>query len=190
MATGSTLVHRSTGSGATSNTTKPDFDDKDDQEIANNGYDDDGGDSKSARLTLMEEILLLGLKDREVRATHVCVLITQLATLYIYSNASPPIFFYVFIKGYTSFWNDCISSGLRGCMIVELALRGRVELEKQGMRRKGLLSRKLLCKNPTNTGDVLLDEALKHIKETSPPDNVQNWIELLSGRLIKVIVQR
>ena len=67
MATGSTLVHRSTGSGATSNTTKPEFDDKDDQEIANNGYDDDGGDSKSARLTLMEEILLLGLKDREVR---------------------------------------------------------------------------------------------------------------------------
>jgi len=66
-------------------------------------------------------------------------------------------------------------------MIVELALRGRVELEKQGMRRKGLLSRKLLCKNPANTGDVLLDEALKHIKETSPPDNVQNWIELLSG---------
>lgn len=65
---------------------------------------------------------------------------------------------------------------------MELALRGRVELEKQGMRRKGLLSRKLLCKNPANTGDVLLDEALKHIKETSPPDNVQNWIELLSGK--------
>jgi len=67
MATGSTLVHRSTGSGATSNITKPEFDDKDDQEAVNNGYDDDGGDSKSTRLTLMEEILLLGLKDREVR---------------------------------------------------------------------------------------------------------------------------
>lgn len=66
MASGSTLVHRSTGSGATSNPNKPDFDDKEDQEADNNGYDDDGGDSKSARLTLMEEILLLGLKDREV----------------------------------------------------------------------------------------------------------------------------
>ena len=31
------------------------------------GYDDDGGDSKAMRLTLMEEVLLLGLKDREVR---------------------------------------------------------------------------------------------------------------------------
>ena len=67
---------------------------------------------------------------------------------------------------------------------MELALRGRVELEKQGMRRKGLLYRKLLCKNPANTGDVLLDEALKHIKETNPPDNVQNWIELLSGKTV------
>jgi len=43
----------------------------------------------------MEEVLLLGLKDKE---------------------------------GYTSFWNDCISSGLRGCILIELALRGRIEL--------------------------------------------------------------
>ena len=66
-------------------------------------------------------------------------------------------------------------------MLVELALRGRIELEKTGMRRRGLLSRKVICKNPTPTGDILLDEALKHIKETNPPDNVQSWIELLSG---------
>ena len=32
-------------------------------------YDDDGGDSKAMRLTLMEEVLLLGLKDREVSVT-------------------------------------------------------------------------------------------------------------------------
>lgn len=44
-------------------------------------------------------------------------------------------------KGYTSFWNDCISSGLRGCILIELGLRGRVELEKAGMRRRGLCSR-------------------------------------------------
>ena len=66
-------------------------------------------------------------------------------------------------------------------MLVELALRGRIELEKTGMRRRGLLSRKVICKSATPTGDVLLDEALKHIKETNPPDNVQSWIELLSG---------
>lgn len=30
-------------------------------------YEDDMGDSKGPRLTLMEEVLLLGLKDREVR---------------------------------------------------------------------------------------------------------------------------
>ncbi|XP_060916913.1 Golgi phosphoprotein 3-like [Labrus mixtus] len=110
--------------------------------------DDDKGDSKETRLTLMEEVLLLGLKDRE---------------------------------GYTSFWNDCISSGLRGCMLVELALRGRLQLEACGVRRKSLLSRKVICKSDAPTGDVLLDEALKHVKETQPPETVQSWIELLSG---------
>ncbi|XP_077377720.1 Golgi phosphoprotein 3-like [Festucalex cinctus] len=109
---------------------------------------DDPGDSKETRLTLMEEVLLLGLKDRE---------------------------------GYTSFWNDCISSGLRGCMLIELALRGRLQLEPCGIRRKGLLARKVICKSDAPTGDVLLDEALKHIKETQPPETVQSWIELLSG---------
>ncbi|XP_051785568.1 Golgi phosphoprotein 3 isoform X2 [Erpetoichthys calabaricus] len=66
--------------------------------------EDDKGDSKETRLTLMEEVLLLGLKDREV-----------------------------------------------------------------------------ICKSDAPTGDVLLDEALKHIKETQPPETVQSWIELLSG---------
>eukprot|EP00075_Anas_platyrhynchos_P013169 XP_027302422.1 Golgi phosphoprotein 3 [Anas platyrhynchos] len=84
-------------------------------------------------------------------------------------------------EGYTSFWNDCISSGLRGCMLIELALRGRLQLEACGMRRKSLLTRKVICKSDAPTGDVLLDEALKHIKETQPPETVQNWIELLSG---------
>ncbi len=31
------------------------------------GYDEASGDSKAVKLTLMEEVLLMGLKDREVR---------------------------------------------------------------------------------------------------------------------------
>jgi len=115
-----------------------------------NDLEVDDGDSKETRLTLMEEVLLLGLKDKE---------------------------------GYTSFWNDCISSGLRGCILIELALRGRVELEKAGMRRKSLLNRKVIVKSAEPCGDVLLDESLKHIRETSEsaPETVQTWIEYLSG---------
>ncbi|XP_057307022.1 Golgi phosphoprotein 3-like [Hydractinia symbiolongicarpus] len=111
---------------------------------------DDEADSmdKETRLTLMEEVLLLGLKDKE---------------------------------GYTSFWNDCISSGLRGCMMIELGLRGRVELEKTGMRRKSLLNRKVIFLNDSPTGDVILDEASKLIKETDPPETIPTWVELLSG---------
>lgn len=33
------------------------------------GYDDKAEDSKAMRLTLMEEVLLLGIKDREVRSS-------------------------------------------------------------------------------------------------------------------------
>lgn len=73
---------------------------------------------------------------------------------------------------------------MRGCILIELGLRGRVELEKAGMRRKGLLSRKLILKNDTPAGDVLLDEALKHLKETDPPETVQSWIEYLSGMIL------
>lgn len=97
-------------------------------------------------------------------------------------------------------------------MLIELALRGRLQLEASGMRRKSLLTRKVgvgvcvilglvkmpvtcnlnslflfvhqvLCKSDAPTGDMLLDEALKHIKETQPPETVQSWIELLSGEL-------
>ncbi|XP_065195060.1 Golgi phosphoprotein 3-like [Sycon ciliatum] len=110
--------------------------------------EEDSYDDKEAKLTLLEEILLLGLKDQE---------------------------------GYTSFWNDCISSGLRGCIMVELSLRKRVELEKTGQRRKSVLSRKVICKSSSPTGDALMDESLKHLKETQPTDTVGNWIELFCG---------
>lgn len=109
---------------------------------------EDPGDSKDIRLTLMEEVLLLGLKDKE---------------------------------GYTSFWNDCISSGLGGGILIELAMRGRIYLEPPTMRKKRLLDRKVLLKSDSPTGDVLLDETLKHIKATEPTETVQTWIELLTG---------
>lgn len=47
------------------------------------------------------------------------------------------------------------------------------------------LNRKIILKSDTPTGDVLLDEALKHIKDTDPPETIQSWIEYLSGKLIK-----
>ena len=67
--------------------------------------------------------------------------------------------------------------------MIELALRGRIELERAGMRRKSLLNRKVLVKSAEPCGDVLLDESLKHMRETSDtaPETVQTWIEYLSG---------
>lgn len=51
---------------------------EDDEARRGEEEDDDKGDSKETRLTLMEEVLLLGLKDREV--TVVCCSFTKLAS--------------------------------------------------------------------------------------------------------------
>ncbi|KAM3918846.1 Golgi phosphoprotein 3-like [Leptodactylus fuscus] len=138
-----TTVYRRTRRGEESQEKKVESDDssqdKDEETL---------GDCKDIRLTLMEEVLLLGLKDKE---------------------------------GYTSFWNDCISSGLRGGILIELALRGRVILEPATLRKKRLLDRRVLLKSDSPTGDILLDETLKHIKATEPAETVQSWIELLTG---------
>ena len=51
---------------------------------------------------------------------------------------------------------------------------------RAGMRRKNLLGRKIMLKNSDPCGDVLLDEALKHIKETNQPETVQVFHVVLS----------
>uniref|UniRef100_A0A8D0GCZ7 Golgi phosphoprotein 3 like n=1 Tax=Sphenodon punctatus TaxID=8508 RepID=A0A8D0GCZ7_SPHPU len=143
----STLTHRGRRADVGRNATKKPEDEEDPVQDGGLG-EEDSGDCKDIRLTLMEEVLLLGLKDKE---------------------------------GYTSFWNDCISSGLRGGILIELAMRGRIQLERQTMRKRRLLDRKVLLKSDAPTGDVLLDETLKHIKATEPAETVQTWIELLTG---------
>ncbi|KAL7668074.1 hypothetical protein ACOME3_008792 [Neoechinorhynchus agilis] len=105
-------------------------------------------EDETQSLNLMEQVLLLGLKDKE---------------------------------GYTSFWNDDISTGLRGAMLVELALRKRIRLEACGLRRRPLLTRRLICIDSTPLGDAILDEALRNINTCPKSHSVPTWISLLSG---------
>jgi len=104
--------------------------------------------SKQPKLTLMEEVLLMGLKDKQ---------------------------------GYLSFWNDNISYALRGCIVVELAFRGRISMQKDNARRRyPLPDRVIEVIDDTLTGEVLLDEALKMMK-SSEKMSVSSWIDLMSG---------
>jgi golgi phosphoprotein 3 len=104
---------------------------------------------KQPKLTLMEEVLLMGLKDKQ---------------------------------GYLSFWNDNISYALRGCIVIELAFRGRVSMQKDSSRRRfPLADRVIEVIDDTLTGEVLLDEALKMMK-SSERMSVSSWIDLMSGR--------
>ncbi|KAH3900252.1 probable Vacuolar protein sorting-associated protein 74 [Saccharomycodes ludwigii] len=111
------------------------------------------------KLTLMEEVLLLGLKDRE---------------------------------GYLSFWNDNISYALRGCILIELALRGKIRILDDPARRRFDLSERLIeVVDASKTGEVLLDESLNLMKNDEPL-SISNWIDLLSGEtwnLLKINYQ-
>ncbi|KAK4050201.1 hypothetical protein OIO90_005183 [Microbotryomycetes sp. JL221] len=106
------------------------------------------------KLTLMEEVLLLGLKDKQ---------------------------------GYLSFWNDNISYTLRGCIIIELALRHRIAMVRDPNRRRfPLADRYIEVVDDRLTGEVLLDEALKMMK-VSERMSVGTWIDLMSGETWNVM---
>ncbi|TFY77510.1 hypothetical protein EWM64_g6503, partial [Hericium alpestre] len=116
--------------------------------------DDVGG--KVPMLTIMEEVLLLGLKDKQ---------------------------------GYLSFWNDNISYALRGCILIELALRRRIAVHKDPARRRVPLSERLVeVLDDRQTGETLLDETLKMIKaQESERMSINAWIDLLSGETWNVL---
>uniref|UniRef100_A0A6I8RBQ6 Golgi phosphoprotein 3-like n=1 Tax=Xenopus tropicalis TaxID=8364 RepID=A0A6I8RBQ6_XENTR len=119
--------------------------------------EEESADSKDIRLTLMEEVLLLGLKDKE---------------------------------GYTSFWNDCISSGLRGGILIELFLRNRVVLEPSTLRKKRLTDRKVLLKSDTPTGDVLPQLSHNIWRETWNPFKLQYQLRNVRERIAKNLVEK
>ncbi|PKI85795.1 hypothetical protein MVES1_000305 [Malassezia vespertilionis] len=105
------------------------------------------------RLTLMEEIFLLGLKDKQ---------------------------------GYLSFWNDTISVTLRGCILLELAFRGRIGISRAELTRSCISDRTVDVLDTRNTGEPLLDETLRVIK-ANPPASVSEWISLLTGETWNVL---
>ena len=89
-----------------------------------------------------------------------------------------------FYQGYLSFWNDNISYALRGCIVIELAFRGRISMQKDSARRRFPLSDRIIeVVDESLTGEVLLDEALKMMK-SSEKMSVSQWIDLMSGTAI------
>ncbi|KAJ3560962.1 hypothetical protein NP233_g10494 [Leucocoprinus birnbaumii] len=112
---------------------------------------------KMPKLTIMEEVLLLGLKDKQ---------------------------------GYLSFWNDNISYALRGCILIELALRRRIALVKDPNRRRLPLAERLVeVIDDRQTGETILDEAMKLMKMQQETEklSVNSWIDLLSGETWNVM---
>lgn len=80
-----------------------------------------------------------------------------------------------------SFWNDNISYALRGCILIELALRRRIAVVKDPSRRRLALADRLIeVIDERQTGETILDEALKMIK-SSEKYGTGAWVDLMSG---------
>ncbi|WFD26214.1 hypothetical protein MNAN1_001191 [Malassezia nana] len=138
-------IERSSGSGSLNR-----IDPSSGHQVAYDPRDlvDLGEERTCPRLTLMEEVFLLGLKDTQ---------------------------------GFLSLWNDKLSYTLRGCILMELALRGRIGIAKGGSQRPMCISDGLIqLYNAKMTGDPLLDETLRSIQQ-APATSLGDWIDLLSG---------
>ena len=168
---------------------------------------------KMPRLTIMEEVLLLGLKDKHVRSmTPFCIRpLHPLRPVRAISAASAlgqrpgipgvllrinssilPFRHLISIglaswltvgQGYLSFWNDSISYALRGCILIELALRRRIALVRDANRRRNPLPDRLVeVIDDRHTGETILDETLKMMKaQEGDKFTINSWIDLLSG---------
>jgi golgi phosphoprotein 3 len=89
-----------------------------------------------------------------------------------------------FLQGYLSFWNDNISYALRGCILLELALRRRIALVRDPNRKRLSLPERIVeVIDDKQTGETLLDEALRMMKAQQEIEkmSVNSWIDLLSG---------
>jgi Golgi phosphoprotein 3 len=78
--------------------------------------------------------------------------------------------------------NDTISYVLRGCIILELALRKRIRFV-EGQRRSGksLPERHIELVDGRPTGEVLLDETMRMMR--TERHSIGGWIDLLSGTI-------
>jgi golgi phosphoprotein 3 len=87
------------------------------------------------------------------------------------------------VQGYLSFWNDNISYALRGCILIELALRRRIAVHKDPNRRRLPVSERLIeVIDDRQTGETILDETLRMMKaQESERMSINSWVDLLSG---------
>lgn len=77
--------------------------------------------------------------------------------------------------------NDNLSYVLRGCILMELAMRNRIRLGQATAQRRAFCDRIVEIASTEPTGDGLLDETLRLLQ--TEPHSIASWIDLLSGIL-------
>ncbi|XP_037600798.1 Golgi phosphoprotein 3-like [Cebus imitator] len=188
-----TLTHRARRTEVSKNSEKK-LEREEDSNREKSPDNEDSGDSKDIRLTLMEEVLLLGLKDKEVMQLGLLGYLKDYSILKCFRNNLMEYmahFKYYFCLRITPY--DILNFLRTGTVyyasfhflqhltsnIYDILKDFKLnEVKESGSL---LFFSQVLLKSDSPTGDVLLDETLKHIKATEPTETVQTWIELLTG---------
>ncbi|ORX50897.1 Golgi phospho protein 3 [Hesseltinella vesiculosa] len=82
-------------------------------------------------------------------------------------------------KEHLSFWNDTTSYALRACLLIDLALSGRIVLKKSTSKK--LENWPVFVRDSTKIGEPVLDETLERIDHMTKPRTLPAWIDLLCG---------
>ncbi|KAF8812109.1 Golgi phosphoprotein 3 [Phlegmacium glaucopus] len=129
----------------------------DPRDIQQDAIEEAGTGGKMPRLTIMEDVLPLGIKDKQ---------------------------------GYLSFLNDNISYTLRGCILIELALRRRIAPVRDANRRRIPIAERIIeVIDDRQTGETILDETLKMMKmqQEVEKSSINSWVDLISGETWNVM---
>ncbi|KAJ1962045.1 hypothetical protein IWQ62_003655 [Dispira parvispora] len=88
-------------------------------------------------------------------------------------------------RGRVGEWNDSISYILRGCLLIELALRHRIRVLDSNNQQFGhtlpLEKHVIEVVNLDSTSHPLLDETLQKLMLVRQPLSIETWISLLNG---------
>ncbi|KAF8812105.1 GPP34-domain-containing protein [Phlegmacium glaucopus] len=86
--------------------------------------------------------------------------------------------------------NDNISYTLRGCILIELALRRSISLVLDANRRRIPIAERIIeVIDDRQTGETILDETLKMMKMQQEVEklSINSWVDLLSGETWNVM---
>uniref|UniRef100_A0A0K0ENR0 Golgi phosphoprotein 3 n=1 Tax=Strongyloides stercoralis TaxID=6248 RepID=A0A0K0ENR0_STRER len=84
--------------------------------------------------------------------------------------------------------NEKISIILRGALLIELGLRGYIELDGRGCMRKKLCDRNVIVIKNDKISDFLMNQCINYISKYNGKYSIKSWLLFLSGQSLNFMM--